>query len=256
MKRLPVLYILLFIFFGLPIILWAVGSQNMELRSRADEGSTPTVTPSATPTLSITPTPSSSPTPTPTITPLPTNSPPRCNGLSVSPGAGAKPLTVTLSCAGYDPNNDITGAEFTFDRDKKQLVERWGVQFGTITTTHTYTDAGTYTVKCRLRDNNMAFSETPDHCTYRVVVSENSLTPTPHRTPRPTPTDIKPLIYTGGVPTATPTLVTTPTVIAPSPASTQGWWSNEKIAQLAMMVIVSGVTIVIALLLHGFFDKR
>jgi len=249
MKRLPLLYIILTAFFVLPIILWSLGSENTDIRSRADEPSaTPTATPSATPTIRL----------TPTLTPTPTNAPPRCTGISVQPGAGAKPLTVHFACSGYDVDNDITAVEFGFGGDSKQLVEKNIGQFGSITTTHTYTDAGSYNVTCRVRDNNMAFSTYPDYCTYKVVVTENTLTPTPIRTPVPTrnPQDDI-IIFTGSAPTATPTVAPLPTtepITTPMPQ--KGFWSNEKFSQLIMMVIVSGITIIVALLLHGFFDKR
>jgi hypothetical protein len=256
MKRLPILYIILIIFFGLPIILWAVGTQNQDIRSRADL--TPTATPSDTPpvTPTLTPTPSA----TPTLTPTPTNSPPRCSGLSVNPGSGVRPLTVNFSCAGYDPDNDITAAEFGFGGSEKRLVEKPAGTFGSITTSYTYTQAGTYHVTCRVRDNNQAFSSYPDFCKFTVVVRDPiATTTTPKVTPVPTKNtgandDL--LIFTGGNPTATPTITPAPTAITPMPAQTQSWWSNEKIAQLTMMVIVSGLTIIVALLLHGFFDKR
>ena len=256
MKRLPILYIILIIFFGLPIILWAVGTQNQDIRSRADL--TPTATPSDTPpvTPTLTPTPSA----TPTLTPTPTNSPPRCSGLSVNPGSGVRPLTVNFSCAGYDPDNDITAAEFGFGGSEKRLGEKPAGTFGSITTSYTYTQAGTYHVTCRVRDNNQAFSSYPDFCKFTVVVRDPiATTTTPKVTPVPTKNtgandDL--LIFTGGNPTATPTITPVPTVISPTPVQAQSWWSNEKIAQLTMMVIVSGLTIIVALLLHGFFDKR
>ena len=237
MKRLPLLYVLIFAFLVLPIILWSVGTQNMEIRSRADEA-----TPSATPTL----------------TPTPTNTPPRCSGLSVSPGSGPKPLTVNFTCSGYDPDNDITAAEFGFGGSEKRLVEKSAGQFGSITTSYTYTKPGSYNVTFRVRDNNMAFSSYPGYCTYTVVVTDNVLTPTPQRTPIPTkPMEEEIIMFTGGVPTVAPTPTSIPTIVAPTPTpELASFWSNEKFAQLAMMVIVSGVTIVIALLLHGFFDKR
>ncbi len=252
MKRLPVLYILLISLFLLPIILISLTSQNADIRSKADDSTTPTATPSTTPTT----------TPTPTITPTPTNAPPGCNGISANPGSGAKPLTVNFSCAGYDPNNDITAVEFGFGNDQKRLVEKNVGQFGSITTSYTYDKAGSYNVTCRVRDNNMTFSDYPGYCTYTVVVTENSLTPTPQRSPTPTrvvtkapvsPNTDAPLILTGDT-ASTPTPTAT---IAPAPTTrVSSFWNNEKVAQLVMMVLVSGVTIVAALLLHGFFDKR
>lgn len=251
---------------ALPLLLWSLSIESLDTRSRADNGTTsltPTATPSATLTPSI----------TPSLTPTPTNSPPRCNGLSANPAAGPKPLTVNFACAGYDPDNDITAAEFGFGGDEKQLVEKKLGQFGAISTTHTYTKAGTYHVTCRVRDNNMAFSNYPEYCQYNIIVSENALTPTPQRSPipqrSPTPTrkpsptrevvnrDDAPIVLPGSIPSATPTM--SPTVaVTPTttPAAAVSFWSNEKIAQLVMMVMVSGITIIVALLLHGFFEKR
>lgn len=257
-KKLPVFYIILIIVIGLPILLWAVGSEKYDVRSRADLSTTPTTTPSITLTPTLTVTPSS----TPTITPTPTNSPPRCTGLSVSPGTGSKPLTVTFVCAGFDPDNDITAAEFGFGGSEKQLVEKGAGQFGSITVSHTYTQSGTYNTTCRVRDNNQVFSSYPEYCKYTVVVSDNVLTIPPKRTPTPTSISeerMSPIIYPGAITTLSPTpTVIQPTAIpTPIPTITQtSWWSNEKIAQLVMMVMVSGITIIVALLLHGFFDKH
>ena len=257
MKSSSLPYILFIALAAFPLLLWALSTQNVDNRSWADTGSiTPTATPSATLTPSI----------TPSLTPTPTNVPPRCNGLSANPGAGPKPLTVQFACAGYDPDNDITGAEFGFGGDQKQLVEKSVGQFGSLTVSHTYTNAGTYHVTCRIRDNNMAFSNYPDYCQYTIVVTENALTPTPRRSPTPTPTkkpvqnvDDTPIILPGSfstiipTPTAHPTLTPTPTS---APTSSVTFWTNEKMAQLVMMVMVSGITIIVALFLHGIFEKR
>lgn len=195
---------------------------------------------------------------TPSATPTPTNSPPHCTGLSAYPGAGAKPLTVQFSCAGFDPDNDISAAEFGFGGDTKRLVEKSAGQFGAITTTYTYAEEGTYNVTCRIRDNNMAFSAYPDYCTYKVIVTENMQTPTPMRTPVPTRNPEKDIIiFTGNEPTVIPTIKPLPTIEpTTAPIPEKSFWSNEKFAQLAMMVIVSGITIIVALLLHGFFEKH
>lgn len=242
---------LLIAIIAIPLLLWATITQPQDVRSRATDDTTPTATTTTTPTATVTPT----ATMTPTTTPTPTNSPPRCLGLSAYPGAGAKPLTVNFACAGYDGNNDITAAEFGYGAGQKSLVEKNVGQYGSLTSTFTYTTAGTYNVTCRVRDNNNAFSDYPSSCTYSVVVADNVLTPTPIRTPAPTI----------AVPTNTPfievqpTFIPVPTAIIATPTPTpqpQGWWTNEKIMQLVTMVIISGVTIIIALLLHAFFDKR
>jgi len=171
---------------------------------------------------------------------------------------------VTFACAGFDPDNDITAAEFGFGGSEKRLVEKGTGQFGSITTTYTYTQAGTYNTTCRVRDNNQVFSSYPSYCTYSVVVTENKLTPTPQRTPIPTPTVApsavtdEPLLFFGTQPTVTVTPTVAPVISAtPTVAPVkESWFTNEKMAQLVMMVIVSGITVVVALLLHGFFDKR
>lgn len=240
-----------------PLVIWAILTQPQDIRSRADESLTPTATPSATPTATITP----SATPTVTLTPTPTNSPPICLGISANPGAGAKPLTVNFSCAGYDANNDITAAEFGFGAGQKETIEKNVGQYGSITDTHTYTSPGSYNVTCHVRDNNNAWSDYPSFCTYTVVVSDNALTPTPIRTPMPTqpiPTSSAPIVYTGNAftpPSPQPTPF--PTLVSPSPApKPTGWWTNDKIMQLITMVVVSGITIIVALFLHNLFDKH
>lgn len=237
-----------------PLIIWSIINQPQDLRGRAvDDTLTPTATPSATLTPSV----------TPSITPTPTNSPPICLGLSANPGAGSKPLTVNFACAGYDGNNDITAAEFGFGGSEKQLVEKNVGQYGSLTVTHTYAAPGTYNATCRVRDNNNAFSNYPSYCTYTVIVSDNALTPTPIRTPAPTRAigierlSDGPVILNGALPTLQPSPTPTMTVLTPTPPPPkESWWSNDKIMQLVSMVLISGITIFVALTLHAFFDRR
>lgn len=276
---------------AVPLFVWAAITQPQDIRGRA-QSLTPSPTPmacnpSATPpvtcnsgyycqlsgqgqagwcipnaTATNTPTSASTPTAIPTITPTPTNSPPRCLGLSAQPGSGAKPLTVNFACAGYDNNNDIIAAEFGFGGNQKQTVQKNVGQYGAITATYTYTTPGSYNVTCHLEDNNMAWSSYPGYCTYTVVVTDNALTPTPYYTPVPTQVitiDSGPVIYNGGFPTLAPYPTSTPvqvTTIRPTPTPKPFWWSGDKIAQLVEMIIVSGVTIIVALMLHAFFDRR
>ncbi len=241
-----------------PLIIWAIVTQPQDVRSRAtDTNATPTInlTPTATPSETLTPT------VTPTLTPTPTNSPPRCLGLSANPGAGVKPLTVNFACAGYDSNNDITAAEFGFGGDQKQLVEKNVGQYGAFSITHAYANPGSYNVTCHVRDNNNSWSSYPSYCTYTVVVNDNALTPTPIRTPAPTQEIIvneTPMIYTGAFPTLaplpSPTLM--PAIITPTPTPKPAWWTSAKIMQMVSIVVISGVTIIVALMLHSFFDRR
>jgi len=177
-------------------------------------------------------------------------------------------MTVNFSCAAYDANNDVTAAEFGFGAGEKKLVEKNVGQYGALSTTFTYETAGTYHVTCRVRDNNGAFSDYPSFCTYTVVVSENAMTPTPMRTPVPTKAITQynkgegPIILQGGKPSPTDTTPQSETLpdtrlASPSPTpKTPSWWTNEKIKQILVMFGVSAITIVVALSLHSFFDKR
>lgn len=263
--------IIVLLLITLPLFIWTIISgtpQDVRSRATGTDTPTPSETPLITETPSVTPsiTPSVTPSATPTITPTPTNAPPICLGLSVNPGAGPKPLTVKFSCAGYDANNDITAAEFGFGAGQKQTVESTSVgQYGSITTTYTYTTSGSYNVTCHVRDNNNAWSNYPSYCTYTVVVSDNALTPTPYRTPYPTQSvgisgNDGPVILSGRLPTLTqsPTIVPTnvPTIMPPKPTPAPSLWANEKVRQLLIMVVVSVITIIVALTLHSFFDRR
>ena len=269
MKSSAVKLVLLLSIIILPLLVWAIISgPPQDTRSRATSTDVPT--PSETPPISLTPsttpsvTPSVTPSATPTITPTPTNMPPLCLGLSANPGAGSKPLTVKFACAGYDANNDITAAEFGFGAGQKQLVESGNVgQYGSLTTTYTYTTPGSYNVTCRVRDNNDSWSNYPSYCTYTVIVSDNALTPTPYRTPAPTQALNGldgPVILGGRLPTLaqSPTVMPTsvPTISLPTPAPAASLWTNDKVRQLFIMLVVSAVTIIVALTLHSFFDRR
>jgi len=263
----------------IPLLVWTVVNQPQDVRSRADDSTTPTatgsLTPTATPSATLTPTATATPTVTPSLTPTPTNTPPLCLGISAKPGAGSKPLTVRFSCAGYDTNNDITAAEFGFGAGKKQLVEKNIGVYGSFTTEYTYASAGSYDVTCRVRDASGVFSDYPSFCKYTIVVSENALTPTPIRTPaptRPVPTskpakqsdpdapvvlqgDIKPAPTVKLLPTGT--VAPIPTLMLPSGSSSASMlWTDERIRQIAIMLGVSAITIAVALALHSYFDKR
>lgn len=242
MKSSRIKSIVIIALIALPIIVWAINNQNFELRQRAtDEG--------------LTPTPSVTPSATPTITPTPTNSPPNCSGLSVNPIAGGAPLTVNFSCAGYDPDNDITAVEFGFGDTNKRLVEKSAGQFGSITTTYTYNSTGSYHVTCRVRDNNMAYSDYPQSCQSTVNVYTKSASPAATRVPTPISTSSAlagPIIYTGleatTIPTVTPYPSPTIEVVPTSAPAT----NTPAIGQLVKVALVSIVTIIIALLLHRF----
>lgn len=245
-----------------------ITTPSFDTRSRATDD---TATPSA--TLAPSETPTASPTAPSTPTPTPTNSPPLCLGISVNPGAGSKPMTVSFACAGYDANNDVTGVEFGLGAGNKTVIDKNIGQYGSFTTTYTYPNAGTYDVTCRVKDASGVFSTYPDTCKYTVIVTDNALTPTPIRTPVPTrtvpivpsPTKDAPVIYYGSIETPTPTapsslLTATPTPIPsfvlPKTEVIRDIWANEKIRQAVIMVTVSIITIFIAIGLHSYFDNN
>lgn len=218
----------------------------------------PTPTPTGVPNPTVTPTGGTSPTNTPTPTPT-GNQKPSCNGLSIKPLTGIKPITVSFTCAGYDPNNDITAAEFDFGNSTKKTIEKGVGQFGSITTTNTYTTTGTYAVTCRVRDNNQAFSDIPNRCKGAVKVTATGATTS-------TDTSLDASLLLSKIPTPTPTLIvlvpyesptTTPSIIAtPTPKPTgNSWFSGSKFSQLITMIVVSAITIILALMLHHYFDK-
>ncbi len=236
-----IIFILLIV--SVPMFVWGTMTQNLETRQFAQGTDvTPTVTPAATPTV------------TPSATPTPTNvpdAPPTCSGLSTIPASGTKPLNVSFACAGNDTDNDITAAEFDFGEGNKLLVEKGIGQFGSITATHTYTTAGTYTVTCRVRDNIQKFSTIPENCKKIVSVRAAATisTPTPTKTATPS-SDIA--IYTGGSTTPIPTSVPATPTSTPSPKPMPVSYSSDyaKFWQLGQVITVSIITIAIGLLLR------
>lgn len=188
---------------------------------------TPTPTPTPTPTGTVTPTPTPTPTVTPTPTPTPQpNTPPDCTGLSVSPNTGSSvPMDVSFTCSGADRGGLIMAAEFNFGDTGADVIEENAGSPGSIATTHTFTQFGSYAVYCRVRDNDEVYSSIPDACKKTVTITrpatggtrtivitqppeepEPTATPTPRPivlvTNTPTPTPAKSLVF---APTATPT---------------------------------------------------
>lgn len=195
-------------------------------------------------------------TPTPTTTGTVDNIAPQCNGLSVSPTSGNKPLTASFVCSGSDTDNDVTAAEFDFGNGTKKLVEKSIGQFGSIVTTYTYQAAGTFSVSCRVRDNIQKFSDTPDICKRSVVVKTGTTvsgSTTGNQTASSSASGSSdPLVYSGvekitlqPYATPTPTLRITPTPIL-LPASK----NNEKLFQLGTILLISIVTIAAGLILR------
>ena len=155
-----------------------------------------------TPTPTNTGTPSGTPTHTPTATPTgTTNTTPECTDLALNPSSGTPPFSVTLVCTGKDPDGDITAVEFTLPDGTTKLVEQNVGSPGSLSTTYTISQDGSYNFSCRVRDNNQKFSEIPDVCRKSINLNVE-VTPTPRpvgptSTPSPIPT---PKIPVSGTP--------------------------------------------------------
>lgn len=160
-----------------------------------------TITPN-TPTPTNTGIPSDTPTETPTATPTgTTNTTPECTDLALNPTTGTTPFSVTLTCTGKDSDGDITAVEFTLPDGTTKLVEQNVGSPGSLTTTYTVSQDGSYNFSCRVRDNNQKFSDVPDVCreslNLNVQVTSTPRPPGPTSTATPVPT---PKIPVSGIP--------------------------------------------------------
>lgn len=175
---------------------------------------TPTFTPTPTPTVTPTGTITSTPTLTPTPTPTPQlNTAPDCTGLSVSPNTGSSvPLDVSFTCSGADRGGLIMAAEFNFGDTGAEVIEENAGSPGSISTTHTFTQFGSYAVYCRVRDNDEVYSSVPDACKKTVTITRpvsggtRTIVVTqppeePESTATPTP---RPIVFVNNTPTPTP----------------------------------------------------
>jgi hypothetical protein len=233
-----ILFLLLFVAV-LPVFVWAVMTQRIELRKYA-------VSPSPSPTPTETPTPTPSPTPTPTPVPNRLNSLPICASMYTDISSGTTlPLTVTFVCTGVDTDGYVNGIEFTFGDGTKQLIEQNIGGVGSITTTHTYTTIGSLGASCRVRDNNNVFSSTPLICKKNITIKP---TPTVKVTPQSLPEKgailTTPLLIatTSATPEASPspTMIPAP-YVQPEPSgkdNTRMWWIAGGIVALVTAFIL------------------
>lgn len=175
-------------------------SVNQLAMAYTGTGSSPTPTSTGSPTVTLTPTtgPNETPTPTPTKSTAPGQKP-SCNFLAVDTNTGAAPLTVSLICAGSDPEDDVWAAEFDFGNGQKhEFVKNVG-KSGSFTVVYVYGKGGIYTPSCRVRDINNQYSEAHDSCKRKINVTGDSggtggtdvggikPTPTPSKKVTPTP---------------------------------------------------------------------
>lgn len=183
-----------------------------------------------------TPIPTATPNPTATSAPSNNNINPVCEGLSVNRTSGTVPLTVTLTCTGSDKNNDVNFAEFSFGDNQEQHIEKNVGQYGSITTNHTYTIAGSFVASCRVRDNNAAFSSRPETCQKIITVSRGQQQATrtiASPTPTPIPT-ISTQIVTLSTVTPTPEETPSPTPIPKQAEGSQFPWGSIAIGGLLL----------------------
>lgn len=114
-----------------------------------------------------------------TSTSTSTNKAPVCSSLVLDRSAtGAAPYSVTFTAAGNDTDGTITKAAFSFGNGKTgEVTTGSGIGTNTINApiSHTFQNAGTFTVTATLTDNQNATS-TPTSCTATVTITAGSTT--------------------------------------------------------------------------------
>ncbi len=186
------------------------------------------------------------PTPTPTGTPGPNNDP-VCTSLIVNPISSTYlPLNVSLTCTGRDDDGDITAAEFTFGDGQNQLITKNVGSPGSLSTSHTYTKAGSITATCRLRDNNNKYSAANSSCNKTITFNT---TPTGKTSTTPTPT-IQ-IVDLQTTPTPTESTYISPTVSPMPPVPDQNSGSDYSQAWLLLIAVW-----VIALILAFIYYRK
>ena len=203
-------------------------------------GSAPTSTPTPTGTQNATPTPQ------PTAPP---GQNPTCNFLAVDTNSGPAPLTVSLICAGSDPEDDIWAAEFTFGDGKKQEFSKNVGKNGSFTVAYVFGKGGTYSPSCRVRDISYNYSAPRDECKRTISVTGNTdgsgaasgVKPSPKPTRKPTPTPKGP----------SPTPQAVALVEYTSPTPTPVMESKKETKNFDLPRIFIGLAIMVVSLLIG-----
>jgi len=98
--------------------------------------------------------------------------------------------SATIYCSGKDSDGSVVSADYYFGDGSTGRADKDVGGSGTITTTHRFTRAGTYTVTCRVRDNSGAISDMPSICStkYTVVAAPTAKPITATSTPMATVT--------------------------------------------------------------------
>lgn len=146
------------------------------------------------------------------------NTAPNCTNVTLSPNSGIAPFTVSVTCTANDNENDIVMAEFDFGDGTKRVIEQNVGRYGSINTSYTYRTPGLYTVICRVKDNNQAYSAIINECTKTATVrgQSNPIVSTSPRTtwsiaPQPSPTLLRLSPY------ISPTLASVAAFLTPYP---------------------------------------
>lgn len=201
--------------------------------------------------LDLTYLPQTTGTPTPTPTGIQgTNKDPVCTSLIVNPISSTYlPLNVSLTCTGRDDDGDITSAEFIFGDGQNQLITKNVGSPGSLSTSHTYTKAGSVTATCRLRDNNNKYSAANSSCNKTITLNT---TPTPTGKTSTTPTPTTQIVNLQTTPTPTETIYLSPTLSPVPPVQDQN--SGNDYSQAWLLLIA--VWIIALILAFIYYRKR
>jgi hypothetical protein len=204
-------------------------------------------------TITFTNSPDISPTATGTQPTGKPNTAPNCSSLSISPNTGFVPISITATCAASDGENDIVSAEFDFGDGTKKVVDQNVGQYGSISTTHTYTQSGLFTILCRVKDNNQAFSAIINECKTSVEIKSHAQ-PTASNTLETTPKTKSPTI----TPIALEEVVTPTSIQAtleptytPISISTAAAVQTSMLFQIGKIIAITVIVIMLAFVIRG-----
>ena len=137
----------------------------------------PIISPTATPALTPTATPRITPTSVPTPTQIvvqPTNQAPSCTALTLDQAAtGTVPYTLAFTAVGNDTDGTISKVSFSFgDGISQDETQAGGIGTNAVnvTSSHTYSTAGTFTATATLTDDGGAVSNVAS-CTQNITVN-------------------------------------------------------------------------------------
>ena len=109
-------------------------------------------------------------TPTPTQQANANTGLPVCTSLSAIPLTGPSPLAVSFTGSGSSQTNTVSAFEFTFGDSAKQTVSKNVGTSGSVSTTHVYQNAGSYTASLAVQDKNGNMSVPKSLCSTQITV--------------------------------------------------------------------------------------